>query len=207
MVRSIAWKIHRKLPSRIDLEDLIAYGQLGLAEAARDYRAELGTQFTTFAYYRVRGSILDGLSKMNWFNKADYARGRYERMADQVMDQSDSAADAQLEEDMSWFRETTRSLGIVYLFSQSQQPARPNTENAIDSSPSPMETVIQSELARRLWQQVDQLPDEERIFIRTAYVEGLSLKEAGERIGISKAWASRLHGRILQKLALAFAAD
>jgi RNA polymerase sigma factor for flagellar operon FliA len=207
MVRSIAWKIHRKLPSRIELDDLIAYGQLGLAEAARDYRADLGTQFTTFAYYRVRGSILDGLSKMNWFDKADYARGRYERMADQVMDQPDPPADAQLEEDMSWFRETTRSLGIVYLFSQSQQAAQPNTENAVDSSPSPVETIMQSELVKRLWQQVDLLPEEERIFIRSAYIDGLSLKEAGERIGISKAWASRLHGRILQRLALAFAAD
>jgi RNA polymerase sigma factor for flagellar operon FliA len=66
---------------------------------------------------------------------------------------------------------------------------------------------MQSELVKRLWQQVDLLPEEERIFIRSAYIDGLSLKEAGERIGISKAWASRLHGRILQRLALAFAAD
>ena len=34
LVRSIAWKIRCKLPKHVDLEDLVSYGQLGLAEAA-----------------------------------------------------------------------------------------------------------------------------------------------------------------------------
>ena len=37
LVRSLALRIHRKLPRYIDIEDLIAYGQVGLAEAARDF--------------------------------------------------------------------------------------------------------------------------------------------------------------------------
>ena len=39
------------------------------------------------------------------------------------------------------------------------------------------------------------------MLIRGAYFEGLTLKEAGERIGISKAWASRLHAKTLGQLA------
>ena len=51
LVYSLAAKIHRSIPMRIDLDDLIAYGELGLAEAARDFDPEVGTRFTTFAYY------------------------------------------------------------------------------------------------------------------------------------------------------------
>ena len=66
LVRSLALQIHRKLPANIDLEDLIAYGQLGLVEAARSFDAGRGCQFSTFAYYRIRGAIYDGAAKMSW---------------------------------------------------------------------------------------------------------------------------------------------
>ena len=35
LVYSLAATIHRKIPVRVDLDDLIAYGEVGLAEAAR----------------------------------------------------------------------------------------------------------------------------------------------------------------------------
>ncbi len=37
LVRSLALKIHRGLPRRVELDDLIGYGQVGLVEAAREF--------------------------------------------------------------------------------------------------------------------------------------------------------------------------
>ena len=56
LVRSIALKVHRNLPDFLDVEDSIAYGQIGLAEAARDFDPSQGHQFSTYAYYRVGGT-------------------------------------------------------------------------------------------------------------------------------------------------------
>ena len=42
-----------------------------------------------------------------------------------------------------------------------------------------------------------------RQLVQATYFEGCTLKEAGERLGISKAWASRLHARALDQLARA----
>ena len=64
LVRSLAKRIHRGLPSHVEFEDLVSYGQAGLAEAARSFDPEVGSQFSTFAYYRIRGAIYDGLAKM-----------------------------------------------------------------------------------------------------------------------------------------------
>jgi RNA polymerase sigma factor for flagellar operon FliA len=50
---------------------------------------------------------------------------------------------------------------------------------------------------------IDALPSDSGSLIRGAYFEGLTLKQAGERIGVSKAWASRLHAKTLQRLARA----
>jgi RNA polymerase sigma factor for flagellar operon FliA len=65
-VRSIAAKIKEQLPREIEFDDLVAYGMQGLLEAAERYDGSHGTSFTTFAYYRVRGAMFDGLRGMGW---------------------------------------------------------------------------------------------------------------------------------------------
>lgn len=47
-----------------DLEDLIAYGRLGLVDAAQRYREGTGATFATFAFYRINGAIRDGIARM-----------------------------------------------------------------------------------------------------------------------------------------------
>src|SRR5438045_3523425 len=84
LVRAQASQIHRGLPRSVDLDDLIAYGQIGLHEAALSYDPERGGKFSTYAYYRIRGVIFDGLAKMAWFNRAKQQRAMYERAANEL---------------------------------------------------------------------------------------------------------------------------
>src|SRR3979411_722321 len=44
-----------------DREDLIAWGVLGLVQAAQRYRGDLGASFGAYAARRVRGQVLDAL--------------------------------------------------------------------------------------------------------------------------------------------------
>ena len=200
LVRSIAWKIHQKVPRNVELDDLIGYGQVGLAEAARDFDQSRETQFTTYAYYRIRGAILDGLSTMSWFKRADYYRGRYEHAANDVLNAA-GTNDAS-ETEIEWFTRTTRSLCGAYvmtLLSDGTGDSSGN-ESAVDALPSAgldrseTQAVVQSLLA--------DLPNQEQSLMRRVYYDGWSIKQAGEEIGISKAWASRLHARCLERLAV-----
>ena len=65
-VRSLARGIAKKLPKQVEFEELVAMGQLGLTTAAKQYEPGRGVAFTTFAYYRIRGAIFDGLRQMTW---------------------------------------------------------------------------------------------------------------------------------------------
>lgn len=204
LVHSVAWKMHQKLPRHVEMDDLVGYGQVGLAEAARDFDSSKGPQFTTYAYYRVRGAILDGLSKMSWFSRSSYFRGDYEQLANEVLHQTEAEAppaqDSRLEADVRWLKGLGGALARVYLFCQGT--AEENAAASIeDSSLSPTKVVIEEETRAKLKELIDALPPQEAELIRSAYFEGMSLKDAGDKLGISRAWASRLHAQTLRKLA------
>jgi RNA polymerase sigma factor for flagellar operon FliA len=94
LVRAIARGIHRSFPSYIELDDLIGYGQVGLAQAARDFDHERGMQFSTFAYYRIRGAILDGANQMNWLRRKTRAGDAFDRGSGDLLElESADAAD------------------------------------------------------------------------------------------------------------------
>jgi RNA polymerase sigma factor for flagellar operon FliA len=207
LVRSLARSIHRKLPPYVELDDLIAYGQIGLAEAARDFDAARGNRFSTYAYYRVRGAIYDGLSKMTWFSRAQYSRLRGEQMANEVLqvygDQAEGGVVGGVEDDMRWLRNMTRALAVVYLTSGGGcEEEKPSAESLEDRAQSPPAAIaIQHEVVRKLHELISALPPEAGGLIRGMYFEGLTLEEAGRRLGISKSWACRLHAKTLDRLA------
>lgn len=79
LVSTIASEVHQKyghLRPGPDLDDLISYGCAGLLEAAGRFDANRNASFSTFAYYRIRGAMLDGIRKMGRFSRAQVAQHR-----------------------------------------------------------------------------------------------------------------------------------
>lgn len=203
LVRVIARGIHRSFPSYIEFDDLVGYGQVGLAQAARDFDPTRGIQFSTFAYYRIRGAILDGANQMNWLKRTTRAGDVYDRMGGDVLgnDAADTAAAAAPTSDAQWVSGVGGKLAVVFFLSQAGDEANPNAEVADQDAQVPLESLLDEELKQSLRKLIDELPDDARRLVRGTYFEGKTLKDAGEELGISKAWASRLHAKALDQLA------
>lgn len=202
LVISLASGIRRKIPFRIDLDDLIAYGEVGLAEAARDFDPDKGAAFTTFAYYRVRGAIYDGLSKMSWTSRARYRKIRFEQMANEhLAHEATNAASSDLESEAKWLRDTTEQLAVIFLSCQDDDKSGLRDSSLEDpSAPNASAVAAQREILAKLRELVNALPNVEEKLIRMVYFEGATLQDAGNSIGISKSWASRLHAKALEHL-------
>lgn len=204
LVVSLAKSIHRKLPPQIGLDDLIAYGQLGLAEAARSFQDGKGASFSTFAYYRIRGAIYDGISKMSWNSHAARMQNKYQKMAGETLEAESSGAAVEpgnQRENARWLGNVTEKLAVVYLASHGEE-----TQDALravaDLRTRPPEDEIEEEEVQRLLRKLlSMLSPVEQELIRLTYYEGMSLKEAADQLGKSKSWASRLHQTILERLA------
>jgi hypothetical protein len=93
-----------QLPSYIGLDDLIGYGQVGLAQAARDFDHERGMQFSTFAYYRIRGAILDGANLMNWLRRKTRAGDAFERGSGDVLELESGDSAGHSPNDEAWLQ-------------------------------------------------------------------------------------------------------
>lgn len=211
LVRSIAWKVHQRLPAHVELDDLVAYGQVGLAEAARDFDAGRGGQFTTYAWYRVRGAILDGLSRMRWFSRGDFEAGRYERMAHEALaDEGQSAGghagtpEQVVSREGTWLKGASSALAVACMISRCGDSSE--ADIADSGLERPEVIAIRRELAMKLRELVDALPSDMATLVRETYFRGRTLTEAAAEVGISKAWASRLHARALGQLAAALQA-
>ena len=79
----------------IEFDDLVGFGMQGLLEAAQRFDDRHGVAFTTFAYYRVRGAMFDGLRSMGWLPRSEYARVRFEERANSYLQsQAERGTDA-----------------------------------------------------------------------------------------------------------------
>ena len=203
LVRAIAWKTHRRLPQRVEIDDLIAYGEVGLLEAIDAFDATMGRKFTTYAWYRIRGSMLDGLGKMAWFNRAAMERGQYETppAAPPTTPGSAAAAVAPPGQPVAAAAgdPAPRARPVRNRPFRSEQDTATIAAHGEEAG----ETAATRELVGFLRVLIDSLPEKEAGLLRGTFFEGRTLTEAARRVGISTAWASRLQTRTLADLRIA----
>jgi RNA polymerase sigma factor for flagellar operon FliA len=208
LVQAIARKVKKTLGARIEYDDLVAYGSKGLLEAAERYDARPGVAFATFAYYRIRGAMFDGLRTMGWYSRADYARYRAEERANEYLQsQADrpaaaggagQAADAS--EALAAVAQVLAGVAAVHITSLEAAAAVADTTFA-----APDAGIDLGRLGTRVRDAVTKLPEKERRLLELYYFEDKTLEEAGGALGLSKSWACRLHARAVDLLRAAMA--
>jgi RNA polymerase sigma factor for flagellar operon FliA len=207
VARRAAAMIFPRVRDHVEFDELVAFGTEGLVEAAQRYDAKKGAAFSTFAWYRVQGSIIDGLRKQTnlprrvWRTLValraanDYLENRAERdrgAADR------GVAPPQGTDALSSVKTALSAIRTMYMTSFEALRAEGYDEAA--SSDSPEDQLHSQRMAKRLREALDALPEREAAMIKKHYWEGKNLVEAGEEMGISKSWASRLHAQAVDKL-------
>jgi len=66
LVRYTAERMHTRLPSEVDVEDLMSSGLFGLMDAIDAFDLDRGVKFETYCTQRIRGAIFDELRAMDW---------------------------------------------------------------------------------------------------------------------------------------------
>ncbi|MEM9419472.1 MAG: sigma-70 family RNA polymerase sigma factor [Planctomycetota bacterium] len=209
-VRKLAREIHRKLPERAIFDDLVGYGELGLVEAANKFDPHAGAAFTTFAYYRIRGSIFDGIRKMSWLPPRVRKQVTEDAGADQVAQSAaESGIDPNAEPEAlaDKFHEVVERLGAVFMVSDLSSDDEDDDSLDPSDTSDPAEPMVNREIHAKVGQALAALPEDHRDLIDLFYFKQKSMTEIAQDLGVHKATVSRLHGKAIAALQQALAAE
>jgi len=207
LVHVIARKVKKTIGKSMDFDDLVGYGSKGLMEAAQRFDPTHSVAFSTFAYYRIRGAMFDGLRTMGWYSRSDYARYRAEERANEYMrSHAYRQTTAATPESPDAALEAVAVLlsGIATVHITSLEAA---ATVADDRLPVPDAHIDTGRLSSRARELVKTLPARERQLIELYYFADKNLEQVGEVMGLSKSWACRLHARAIDLLREAMGTD
>lgn len=203
--RALAIRVMRGLPFSVDLEELISFGTLGLVEAAERFDPRRGVSFSTFAHYRIKGAIYDGLREMGYYTRGAGASGRA-RWTANANDILQSAADDEyantdspvpsVDDEIGSMETVIDELIPTYLLSFGDEDI-PDIEdkNAVTS-----EVIEKNELIDFILGLVAELSEDEQELIKSLYFKHTSMTQLAAQMGITKSWISRLHSRAIKHL-------
>lgn len=201
LVHGIARKVLKQFDLNVEVDDLVAFGMTGLLEAEQRFDASRGVRFQTFAYYRVRGAIVDGVRKMAFLPRRIHDRLKAAAAADEITESAGEARAAippgqrDTAQSVQAVDSTLGRLAASYVISALGQD-----EDDGDTKRSPEEAFLDRESAQRLRALLPTLPERELALVQGYYFEGRQFNEVAKELGISKAWASRLHQKALDRL-------
>lgn len=195
-VRGVAAQLVAQLGLECDVEDVVAFGFAGLLEANKRFDASKGIAFKSFAYYRVRGAMVDGVRSMAYLPRRAYARLRATEALD---DQAENAADTAV--GAPGVEGALRAIdGILGRVAAAYCVASCVEGEDGDPDATPEQALRKKQSKQRVLDALQALPERERFLAHGHYIEGRRLDDLSAELGLSKSWGSRLHTRALDLL-------
>lgn len=212
-VKYYAGKYSFGLPPGLSYDDLVSAGIVGLLEAAERYDSEKNASLSTFADFRIRGSIIDEVRSMQWASKdarkkLDDVRQTYSAMEKEL---NRSVSDEEVAERLSLTLDdlyktlstvnTLNMLNIDDLAVNTDGEALDILECvAKEDDTDVIEQLNLKELTSVLGESINALPEKERLVLTLYYYEELTMKEIGKVLDVSESRVCQLHGKALLKL-------
>lgn len=218
LVKRIAFHLMSRLPSSVQVDDLVQNGMIGLLDAMDRFEAGLGAQFETYATQRIRGAMLDGLRENDWLPRSLRREMRRVEAAVHALEQSSGRHPSEQEladalglslADYQRMLQEARGHQLVYFEDLTGDGDEDFLERHFtDDDADPARLFEDSDLRRHLVRAIEALPEREKLMMGLYYEQELNLREIGEVMGVSESRVCQLHSQAVLRLRAAmFAGD
>lgn len=213
LVNKVANRLAIGLPSNVDRDDLISFGRFGLLDALAKFDHTRGLQFETYAMWRIRGAMIDGLRESDWIprtvrDKAKKIEEAYTILEQRLLrvptDQEVSEYLGITERELQQVFYDTSLASMVSIDEavgdEDEQKTARHSYIVDEVTPSPEQVAETSSLKEVLSHSIDKLPEKERTVVSLFYFEELTLSEIAEVMSLSPSRISQLHSKAVLRL-------
>lgn len=217
LVRRQALQLMARLPSNVELDDLIQAGLMGLLDAIRRYQEMAEAQFETYAITRIRGSMLDELRSQDWLSRSVRAKSRQIETAIHTLRQqllrqpTEQEVATELDLSLDEYQlllEEAQGVQVIHYEDFSHHNADGQGDvlgflsDMADSNAdgNPLNHLVSNELRVALIEAIDALPDREKLLFTLQFQEDLNQKEIAAVMEITEGRVSQLRSQAIARI-------
>ncbi|MDO7252662.1 RNA polymerase sigma factor FliA [Helicobacter cappadocius] len=198
-VRSMAYRIKERVPSSVDLNDLISIGTEELIKLARRYDNKINDSFWGYAKTRVNGAMLDYLRSLDIISRAsrklikaiDIEISKY--FNEHQEEPSNEYLSKVLNEDIGKIREAKLASDIYSLVPIDEQ------YNLIEQE-DVLEKLEREELVENIQKILNNISEREQMIMQLYFFEELNLSEIKDILNITESRISQIIKEIIRKI-------
>ena len=204
LVRKIAWHVHGRVSTAIEVEDLLQIGMVALVEAANSFE-DRGLGFAAYAQLRVRGAMIDHLRRQATLCRSAMAkrkeiagvRNRLEQQLGRLPTEAEMSSEMGLEP--AAYREVADSVEMVQHTSMDEVYSDQSMWFA-DVEDRADQVLERESLKKALAACIGELPQREAMVLQLYFVEEMNLEEIGQTLDIGAARVCQIKKAALDKL-------
>jgi len=208
-VKRIVNRIAVHLPPTIEIDDLINVGVIGLIQAIERYDPTRDNKFITYAVFRIKGAVLSELRSRDYLGRTTRRKIRDLEKAYLKLEQrlgrevTDEEVAAEMEMDLDQFYKVKRMSSISFVSFEEIGYASRGDAGEIASSVASgdpddaLSLTTMKEIKNTIANNIDLLPEKERLVISLYYSDELTMKEIGEVLNITESRVPQIHAQAI----------
>lgn len=210
LVRRMATHLAARLPSSVQLDDLVQAGLIGLMDAAGRYEQDVGTRFETFAAQRIRGAMLDELRQNDWLPRSqrralkqiETALSKLEQRLGRAPSESEVAREMSMPlTEYQEMLQNARGYQLLHLDDFSVDGGSDFLDSHCpDERENPLEQLRDERFKAALTQAIDALPEREKLLMGLYYEQEMNFREIAAILGVTESRVCQLHSQAVIRL-------
>ena len=210
IIRRMAAVLASRNPSSLDVEDLTSAGVIGLLGAMARYDPTREIKFRTFAEYRIRGMMLDEIRSMDWVPRSVRSRNEQIRQASTTFTGTEGRPPTRaeiakylglsLEEVEASATRDTQLLSLDEPVGHDEDMSTIKDLLPDTAQLDPFYACLSFETAHTLDSAITGLSKRQREVVQMYYFSGLTMKEIGQKLGLTESGVCRIHAEALRRL-------
>jgi RNA polymerase sigma factor FliA len=211
LVEFVSNRLAIGLPKNVSKDDLSSYGIMGLIDAVEKFDYLRGLQFETYASWRIRGAVIDGLRQGDWVPRSIREKAKKVEEAYQKLEQeylrsvTDDEISSYLQLSVKDFQQMLQDIAVTTICSIDDPIREEESETRLsllidEKAKNPDTTVNEFFMKEMLAKSIERLTEKEKTVISLFYFEDLSLSEIAEVMSLSPSRISQLHSKAILRL-------